>query len=412
MPEREAFLAAIAAAPADDLPRLVFADWLDENGDPERAAFIRAQVRRAAEWDGPNDAELARTAAELFHTHGIGWCHTLLTALGVDMSRCQLLPQIGIWREAAASQLIVLVLDPSGRTTHLVLQLNFQRGFVHELSVTVANALPGTSFAAAFRHEPIHALTAHFGSTVRPDGWIKLSEPALRRISRLAVEFHPDVAAVTPAMLSPVFTDSHLAGVRQFRLSPHLPGMADARIPPETLAAFTRSPLAYRLDALELEAVDDDSIRALCRNTQLNLEKLTLNGAYTRDALTPLQRSGIAESVRSLTLFFNEPDDISAFARSRWPKLTELHLSCHIDDGGTFPEGGLRALAAAEFLPQLEVLDLSDNWLVDASSEAVGLRDLAAALDPDRLRLLNLTNTGLEAVPDFLADRFGERVAV
>lgn len=30
--------------PDDDLPRLVYADYLDENGDPKRAEFIRAQI--------------------------------------------------------------------------------------------------------------------------------------------------------------------------------------------------------------------------------------------------------------------------------------------------------------------------------------------------------------------------------
>jgi uncharacterized protein (TIGR02996 family) len=38
------FLAAIIADPADDTARLVAADWLDENGDPDRAEFVRAQV--------------------------------------------------------------------------------------------------------------------------------------------------------------------------------------------------------------------------------------------------------------------------------------------------------------------------------------------------------------------------------
>ncbi len=33
MSDEAAFLAAIAAAPADALPRLVYADWLEERGD-------------------------------------------------------------------------------------------------------------------------------------------------------------------------------------------------------------------------------------------------------------------------------------------------------------------------------------------------------------------------------------------
>jgi uncharacterized protein (TIGR02996 family) len=35
---------AVVASPADDLPRLVLADWFDENGEPERAEFIRVQI--------------------------------------------------------------------------------------------------------------------------------------------------------------------------------------------------------------------------------------------------------------------------------------------------------------------------------------------------------------------------------
>ena len=42
-----AFLAAICANPADDTPRLVYADWLDEHGQPERAEFVRVQCELA-----------------------------------------------------------------------------------------------------------------------------------------------------------------------------------------------------------------------------------------------------------------------------------------------------------------------------------------------------------------------------
>jgi uncharacterized protein (TIGR02996 family) len=39
--ERDAFHAAIWKAPDDDLPRLVYADWLDERGEGDAAAFLR-----------------------------------------------------------------------------------------------------------------------------------------------------------------------------------------------------------------------------------------------------------------------------------------------------------------------------------------------------------------------------------
>lgn len=46
-PGYEPFLAAICANPDDDTPRLVYADWLDENGDPDRAEFIRLHIERS-----------------------------------------------------------------------------------------------------------------------------------------------------------------------------------------------------------------------------------------------------------------------------------------------------------------------------------------------------------------------------
>src|SRR5687768_5571910 len=48
MTDGDALLAAILANPDDDTPRLVYADWLQENGDDTRAEFIRLQCRNAA----------------------------------------------------------------------------------------------------------------------------------------------------------------------------------------------------------------------------------------------------------------------------------------------------------------------------------------------------------------------------
>src|SRR5688572_21228634 len=41
----DAFLQSIIETPDDDAPRLVYADWLEDNGDPVRAEFIRLQCR-------------------------------------------------------------------------------------------------------------------------------------------------------------------------------------------------------------------------------------------------------------------------------------------------------------------------------------------------------------------------------
>lgn len=66
MSDEAALLAAILAHPDEDTPRLMFADWLQENGQPERAEFIRIQCApdadeaaegRAAELEERNRAK-------------------------------------------------------------------------------------------------------------------------------------------------------------------------------------------------------------------------------------------------------------------------------------------------------------------------------------------------------------------
>lgn len=59
MDSLEPFLRAIFASPADDLPRLVFADWLDEHDQPDWAACIRVGCERAGlPDDDPRSQEL------------------------------------------------------------------------------------------------------------------------------------------------------------------------------------------------------------------------------------------------------------------------------------------------------------------------------------------------------------------
>ncbi len=49
MTDADAFLDAIFADPANDLPRLVNADWLEEHGQEAYAEFIRLQCAAAKE---------------------------------------------------------------------------------------------------------------------------------------------------------------------------------------------------------------------------------------------------------------------------------------------------------------------------------------------------------------------------
>jgi uncharacterized protein (TIGR02996 family) len=55
--EDEAFIRAIVDSPGDDLPRLVYADWLDDRDDP-RGPYLRAEFEWAKPWrSGQRPAE-------------------------------------------------------------------------------------------------------------------------------------------------------------------------------------------------------------------------------------------------------------------------------------------------------------------------------------------------------------------
>jgi uncharacterized protein (TIGR02996 family) len=68
------FLRAIVTRPADDTVRLVYADWLDERGESDRAAFIRVQIELARLPKGdPRRVELGRRELDLFEAARDGW---------------------------------------------------------------------------------------------------------------------------------------------------------------------------------------------------------------------------------------------------------------------------------------------------------------------------------------------------
>jgi uncharacterized protein (TIGR02996 family) len=82
--EREALLRSIVASPNDDAPRLVYADWLDEHGEPDRAEFIRLTMG-AAPVTGPGVARVEQLLArngdqwrsEAPALHGVKWGNDL-----------------------------------------------------------------------------------------------------------------------------------------------------------------------------------------------------------------------------------------------------------------------------------------------------------------------------------------------
>jgi uncharacterized protein (TIGR02996 family) len=81
----EALFRAICEHPAEDTPRLVYADWLDENGRPERAEFIRLQCEAWAPGAAYPTVAAARTrASALQRAFGDRWYNELPELPGVE----------------------------------------------------------------------------------------------------------------------------------------------------------------------------------------------------------------------------------------------------------------------------------------------------------------------------------------
>src|SRR4051794_19121068 len=77
MKQSEALYQAIVDHPTDDLPRLAFADWLEEQGDEAsvaRARYIRGEVASAALLpEDPRRAEWQRQGDQLLARFGGQW---------------------------------------------------------------------------------------------------------------------------------------------------------------------------------------------------------------------------------------------------------------------------------------------------------------------------------------------------
>jgi uncharacterized protein (TIGR02996 family) len=99
----EGFLKDIIAHPGENTPRRIFADWLEENGDPDRAEFIRLQCELAQlTEDDDRRWDLEEREGQLLRRHGKGW---------------------------------------AGPIRHLVKRWQFRRGFVEAITIRAADFL-------------------------------------------------------------------------------------------------------------------------------------------------------------------------------------------------------------------------------------------------------------------------------
>jgi uncharacterized protein (TIGR02996 family) len=126
MNAHEAFLKAILAEPADDAPRLIYADWLDETGeDPARAEFVRVQVQLSLPTiTARMRAELWKREKELLKWNVSRWVYLVFSS-----------PMIRMRSTIMGEQfvLVSLYIDP-GESVRFECQ--FRRGFIEKITCT------------------------------------------------------------------------------------------------------------------------------------------------------------------------------------------------------------------------------------------------------------------------------------
>ena len=135
MTDEPALLAAIAARPDDDTPRLVYADWLDDHGDADRAEFIRLQCAQAQ--GGPDDPAAAERADELENHHRIRWLAGVPTGPGLRWEFRRGFPE----RLEADTQ---AYLDRYNRTNPWLRDLCLTISSARHIGIIFAHALPTT----------------------------------------------------------------------------------------------------------------------------------------------------------------------------------------------------------------------------------------------------------------------------
>ena len=171
-------LRTIRAAPHDDLPRLVYADWLEENGRAERAEHIRLQI--AAETcgdDEPRRAALLRRERQLWRKFAGEWRAELPSSLRqFPFRRGFVLPRD---LELTGSQFVCLsssYLDAAPQWTAKL--------FIH-----AGDPLP--SVARSANLERLTGLCLHVAGADPDELSALLGSRFLRNLSSLSIEGHP-----------------------------------------------------------------------------------------------------------------------------------------------------------------------------------------------------------------------------
>lgn len=379
----EAFLEQITANVDDDATRLVFSDWLEEQGEQERAEFIRVQVQRAElpPWDAAQ-VGLKIREQELLKKHGEKWLKEMPEIPGVR------------WE-------------------------GFRRGIVAVVSFVNFDALR-TSAHACRAIAPIEAVRVHWPrrreSTDNVPRIAELRELTLTgrpydsQTARLAES--PQLA--TLRVLKALGLDARDLG--RLAASPHLKKLRTLCLTSNGVGTagvlrLTQAATLTKLETLDLtgpgyyESYYDNPLIDLAGMEALadwkglkSVRSLSLSGSDVRSAgLRRLLQSPHAAGLTSLSLRSGRLDGaaMAEFAHANKKlKLETLDLGENV-----LKDSGAEHLATANCLSELKILRLDRCEIPEAG--AIHLAEKAAFLDG--LRILeaghnHFGSAGLEAL--------------
>jgi uncharacterized protein (TIGR02996 family) len=292
-----ALLAAVLASPDDDAPRLVYADWLEENGDADRANFIRAQVRLAhfdwratqpgvERYSGERNA-MMRQADELWGRHKEKWLAELPRYLQGRQVTNRVQLHRGFVEELSLSPQRLLKVSGRAWASHPIRQLTIwpegdphfaevmalpHLGRIRRFSLMAAPDEAGLAALASAEGLSNVRVMSVMGDNADPTFAALARCPSLRGLVDLFL--HPGFRNVTEEGLAKLFDSENVANLVALRIDDiHLPE-AGARI-------LARSARLVSLKRLSLHGhLTDEGARALSEGQHLrNLERLEVSGA-------------------------------------------------------------------------------------------------------------------------------------
>jgi uncharacterized protein (TIGR02996 family) len=371
MPDDATFLRLIAAAPHDDAPRLVYADWLEERGDP-RGRFIRVQCALASlAADDGRRSDLEQVERHLLAAHGAAWAGALAGRVsGWQFGR-------GFVEEVTLSAAAFLEHGPTllpGSLIHTV--------HLHDIGDGVAKLAACPALARVPR---LDLCGNHLGNDAA--GRL-LASPLLRGVQALDLSFNSLSNSAVQALLDAgpwprlreldLRANERISG-RGANLLAHatvLPALehldlGDNQIDDTGVWHLARTRTLRRLSVLNLAGnpFGDTGVRALARGPllpRLLARHPVLDLRRTDTGPVGLQALVAGDVLRPVTaLWFdgNRLGDagLTALTATDLPHLRELHLA-----GNGITDEGIVALASVPMLHRLTLLDLADNGVSKA----------------------------------------------